>query len=83
MADYRVHYIRYDGYWVTQQYATRELAQEFIDINAKVYPLPGPAWIEERNAVERAADAAKDTLRRPTEAELDELFAELDKRFTR
>ena len=33
-------------------------------------------------AVARAAAAAQDTLRRPTEAELDELFAELDKRFT-
>jgi hypothetical protein len=52
MADtrYLVHYkhiASYQAYWVSRSFSTREGAQEFIDVNALVWPLPGPAWIEE------------------------------------
>ena len=46
-----VHYIHNapggDSYWVVRPFGTREDAQEFIDVNAMIHPLPGPAWIEE------------------------------------
>jgi hypothetical protein len=50
MYKFRVHYIHNgsgDPYWVFRPFDTREAAQEFIDVNAMVWPLAGPAWIEE------------------------------------
>ena len=40
-----VHYIHGQGYWVSRSFDTREAAQGFIDNNALVFPLPGPAYI--------------------------------------
>ena len=48
---YHVHYIHSGvdmlGYWVSRAFDTREDAQRFIDDNALVFPLPGPAYITE------------------------------------
>lgn len=38
---FRVSYIHGKGYRVSRAFPTREAAQEFIDVNAMVYPLPG------------------------------------------
>jgi hypothetical protein len=38
---YKVSYIHLRGYRVSRIFDTREAAQEFIDVNAMVCPLPG------------------------------------------
>jgi hypothetical protein len=38
---WKVSYIHLKGYRVSRTFDTREAAQEFIDVNAMVYPLPG------------------------------------------
>jgi hypothetical protein len=38
---WEVNYIHMLGYRVSRTFSTREAAQEFIDVNAMVCPLPG------------------------------------------
>src|SRR5690348_9392341 len=38
---FKVSYIHMQNYRVSRRFETREAAQEFIDVNAMVYPLPG------------------------------------------
>lgn len=38
---FKVSYIHLAGYRVSRTFDNRELAQEFIDVNAMVCPLPG------------------------------------------
>ena len=40
-APWYVSYLHGQGYRVRRQFDTRELAQQFVDVNALVYPLPG------------------------------------------
>lgn len=50
--DFKVHYIHHapgDSYWVSRGFPTQEAAQEYIDNNALVFPLPGPAYITDKD----------------------------------
>lgn len=38
---FKVSYIHLQGYRVSRTFDTREAAQEFIDVNAMIQPLPG------------------------------------------
>jgi hypothetical protein len=38
---FKVSYIHLKGYRVSRAFDTAEAAQEFIDVNAMVWPLPG------------------------------------------
>jgi len=41
MTKFQVSYLHLLGYRVIRRFDTREAAQEFIDVNAMVHPLPG------------------------------------------
>jgi len=44
---FKVSYIHMRGYRVSRIFDTREAAQEFINANAMVFPLPGCRGVEE------------------------------------